>query len=234
MIGQRCNDLESLPTTFGGGCAKCFVIARCGPVPMNSGRKPAVPLIAILNFGLKRNGRPKKIEGKIDRRRLPQLAINAHVCGPDHAGDARPSHKERAHKPRLRVSSVLVQHESSNDVARLRATTTGQTVVCPLDMERVVAYLSVSTQRQHRSGLGLDAQRAAIQRFTEAESLSIITEFVEAETGKGADALERRPKLAAALARPKREVQRSCCQARPPVPRCCLRCRPDGAKGAVH
>ena len=66
-------------------------------------------------------------------------------------------------------------------------------------MERVVAYLRVSTQRQHRSGLGLDAQRAAIQRFVEAESLTIIAEFVEAETGKGADALDRRPKLAAAL-----------------------------------
>jgi DNA invertase Pin-like site-specific DNA recombinase len=67
-------------------------------------------------------------------------------------------------------------------------------------MERVVAYLGVSTQRQQRSGLGIDAQRAAIQRFGEAESLSIIAEFVEAETGKGADALDRRPKLAAALA----------------------------------
>ena len=68
-----------------------------------------------------------------------------------------------------------------------------------MDMEQAVAYLRVSTQRQHRSGLGLDAQRAAIQRFAESESLSIIAEFVEAETGKGADALERRPQLAAAL-----------------------------------
>ena len=76
-------------------------------------------------------------------------------------------------------------------------------MVCPLDMERVVAYLRVSTQRQHRSGLGLDAQRAAIQRFAEAESLSIIAEFVEAETGKGADALDRRPQLAAALSKAK-------------------------------
>jgi DNA invertase Pin-like site-specific DNA recombinase len=67
-------------------------------------------------------------------------------------------------------------------------------------MELIVAYLRVSTQRQQRSGLGIDAQRAAIQRFAETESLSIIAEFVEAETGKGADALDRRPKLAAALA----------------------------------
>ena len=67
-------------------------------------------------------------------------------------------------------------------------------------MERAVAYLRVSTQRQQRSGLGIEAQRAAIERFAEAESLTIIAEFVEAETGKGADALDRRPQLAAALA----------------------------------
>jgi DNA invertase Pin-like site-specific DNA recombinase len=100
----------------------------------------------------------------------------------------------------VRHLPALLQHENSNDVARSFATTTGHTVVCPLDMERAVAYLRVSTQRQQRSGLGIDAQRAAIQRFAEAESLSIIAEFVEAETGKGADALDRRPKLAAALA----------------------------------
>jgi DNA invertase Pin-like site-specific DNA recombinase len=42
--------------------------------------------------------------------------------------------------------------------------------------------------------------RATIARFAEAEGLTIIAEFVEAETGKGADALDRRPQLAAALA----------------------------------
>jgi DNA invertase Pin-like site-specific DNA recombinase len=69
-----------------------------------------------------------------------------------------------------------------------------------LYMEHAVAYLRVSTQRQQRSGLGIEAQRAAIARFAEAEGLTIIKEFVEAETGKGADALDRRPQLAAALA----------------------------------
>jgi DNA invertase Pin-like site-specific DNA recombinase len=67
-------------------------------------------------------------------------------------------------------------------------------------MERVVAYLRVSTKQQHRSGLGIEAQRAALTRFAELEGFTIISQFVEAETGKGADALDRRPQLAAALA----------------------------------
>src|SRR5882672_9146461 len=96
--------------------------------------------------------------------------------------------------------SVLLQHEKSNDIALNRATTKRHTVVCPLYMGRAIAYLRVSTQRQQRSGLGIEAQRAAIERFASAESLAIAAEFVEFESGKGADALERRPQLAAALA----------------------------------
>jgi DNA invertase Pin-like site-specific DNA recombinase len=46
----------------------------------------------------------------------------------------------------------------------------------------------------------MDAQKAAVARFAEAEDLSIVAEFAEAETGKRADALDRRPQLAAALA----------------------------------
>jgi DNA invertase Pin-like site-specific DNA recombinase len=67
-------------------------------------------------------------------------------------------------------------------------------------MERAVAYYRVSTKQQHRSGLGIEAQRATVTRFAGAENLTIIAEYVEAETGKGADALDRRPQLAAALA----------------------------------
>src|SRR3954464_11300860 len=67
-------------------------------------------------------------------------------------------------------------------------------------MDRAVAYYRVSTRQQQRSGLGIEAQRAAVQRFAESENIRIIAEFVEGETGKGADALDRRPQLAAALA----------------------------------
>jgi DNA invertase Pin-like site-specific DNA recombinase len=66
-------------------------------------------------------------------------------------------------------------------------------------MHSIVAYLRVSTQKQGASGLGLEAQRQAIGRFAEAECYQIADTFTEVETGKGADALERRPQLAAAI-----------------------------------
>jgi DNA invertase Pin-like site-specific DNA recombinase len=64
----------------------------------------------------------------------------------------------------------------------------------------VVAYLRVSTSQQGRSGLGIEAQRTTLARFAETEGFEIIAEMVEVETGKGSDALDRRPQLAAALA----------------------------------
>lgn len=67
-------------------------------------------------------------------------------------------------------------------------------------MRQVVTYIRVSTAQQGRSGLGIEAQRAALTRFVEAEGCEALGEFVEVETGKGADALDRRPQLAAALA----------------------------------
>ena len=66
-------------------------------------------------------------------------------------------------------------------------------------MTAFVSYLRVSTQEQGRSGLGLEGQRAAIARFAEAEGATVALEFIEVETGKGSDALDRRPQLAAAL-----------------------------------
>ena len=66
-------------------------------------------------------------------------------------------------------------------------------------MSSIVAYYRVSTQKQGRSGLGLEAQRKAIAAFAEAEGFEFVAEYTEVETGKGADALARRPQLKAAL-----------------------------------
>jgi DNA invertase Pin-like site-specific DNA recombinase len=76
-----------------------------------------------------------------------------------------------------------------------------QTNAEPSLVQQAVAYYRVSTARQGRSGLGIDAQRATVGRFADVEGFRIAAEFVEAESGKGADALDRRPELAAALAR---------------------------------
>jgi DNA invertase Pin-like site-specific DNA recombinase len=71
-------------------------------------------------------------------------------------------------------------------------------------VREIISYARVSTGRQGRSGLGLDAQRAAIARFAEVEGFVVAAEYVEVESGKGADALDQRPQLAAALDKARR------------------------------
>jgi DNA invertase Pin-like site-specific DNA recombinase len=68
-----------------------------------------------------------------------------------------------------------------------------------MTMQAAISYVRVSTTRQGRSGLGLEAQTAAIEAFAASNEFVIVETFVEIETGKGADALDRRPQLAAAL-----------------------------------
>lgn len=60
---------------------------------------------------------------------------------------------------------------------------------------QIVAYLRVSTTRQGASGLGLEAQRAAVQGYAAAGGHTIVAELLEVESGGKAD----RPQLAAAL-----------------------------------
>ncbi len=64
----------------------------------------------------------------------------------------------------------------------------------------LITYIRVSTSQQGRSGLGIEAQRQALSQFAQAEGFEVAREFVEVETGKGADAMDRRPQLRAALA----------------------------------
>jgi DNA invertase Pin-like site-specific DNA recombinase len=58
-----------------------------------------------------------------------------------------------------------------------------------------VAYYRVSTERQGRSGLGLDAQKKAVRDHLNGGDWKLVAEFVEVESGKRSD----RPKLAHAL-----------------------------------
>jgi DNA invertase Pin-like site-specific DNA recombinase len=55
----------------------------------------------------------------------------------------------------------------------------------------LVTYIRVSTSRQGRSGLGIEAQRQTLVQFANAEGFEVVREFVEVEPVKGADALDR-------------------------------------------
>jgi DNA invertase Pin-like site-specific DNA recombinase len=66
-------------------------------------------------------------------------------------------------------------------------------------MRAAVSYIRVSKPKQGRSGLGLEAQQTAIRLFCAHHGYKIEAEYREVETGKGADALERRPELASAM-----------------------------------
>lgn len=69
---------------------------------------------------------------------------------------------------------------------------------------KAVAYLRVSSREQGKSGLGLEAQKDAIERFCEAEGTTVTDWFTEIESGKRvSDTLSKRPQLAAALNRAK-------------------------------
>ncbi|WP_428306515.1 recombinase family protein [Lacipirellula sp.] len=66
---------------------------------------------------------------------------------------------------------------------------------------KIIAYVRVSTNKQAASGLGLEAQQAAVTAFAQSNSATIASEFIEVETGKRAD----RPELARAIAACRRQ-----------------------------
>src|SRR6516225_5686789 len=61
---------------------------------------------------------------------------------------------------------------------------------------KFVAYYRVSTARQGRSGLGIDAQRQAVETYLDGGRWRMVGEYIEVESGRRAD----RPELEKALA----------------------------------
>ena len=64
----------------------------------------------------------------------------------------------------------------------------------------LIAYYRVSTRKQEKSGLGLEAQQAAVVEFSLRQGANLLTTYTEVETGKRAD----RPELAKAVAQARR------------------------------
>jgi DNA invertase Pin-like site-specific DNA recombinase len=70
---------------------------------------------------------------------------------------------------------------------------------------KAIIYTRVSTAEQSKSGLGLESQFNSITEFCNAENIEVLEHYSEVETGKGADALDKRPQLAKALQHAKKE-----------------------------
>ena len=64
---------------------------------------------------------------------------------------------------------------------------------------KFVSYLRVSTDKQGRSGLGLEAQREAVARYLNGGRWKLVAEYVEVESGKR----NSRPQLQAAISHAK-------------------------------
>jgi DNA invertase Pin-like site-specific DNA recombinase len=64
---------------------------------------------------------------------------------------------------------------------------------------KFIAYYRVSTIKQGQSGSGLEAQQQSVLNHLNGGNWELIQKFIEIETGKGADALDRRPQLRAAI-----------------------------------
>ena len=127
------------------------------------------------------------------------------------AEDAEPTRQARA--PRLlssangqdiRQEAGPILRFAMNEFQQDLAGTTGRTLVQAQEtpcqngsaVASFVSYLRVSTERQGRSGLGLEAQRRAVADFLAGGSWRHVAELVEVESGSR----DNRPRLSEAMA----------------------------------
>jgi len=68
-----------------------------------------------------------------------------------------------------------------------------------------IIYTRVSTAEQGKSGLGLQSQLDTVNEFCVSEGIEVVGHYDEVKSGKGFDALDKRPQLAKALAQAKKE-----------------------------
>ena len=87
------------------------------------------------------------------------------------------------------ASGVIVDRTRPRDVLGFSVVAEG----------KFVSYLRVSTDKQGKSGLGIEAQRQAVERYLNGGRWTVAAEYVETESSRRSD----RPKLAAALAHAK-------------------------------
>jgi DNA invertase Pin-like site-specific DNA recombinase len=76
---------------------------------------------------------------------------------------------------------------------------TNQGNIVKTNPQQFITYYRVSTQRQGASGLGLEAQRQTVEQYLAKSAGTALASFTEVETGKGSNALEKRPQLRLAL-----------------------------------
>lgn len=88
---------------------------------------------------------------------------------------------------RYRADDVKAVDENGDSIFNLRIDRT--------PAQKYVVYYRVSTARQGRSGLGLDAQRQIVEQYLQNNPGHVVAEFQEVESGKRSD----RPQLAAAI-----------------------------------
>jgi DNA invertase Pin-like site-specific DNA recombinase len=82
-----------------------------------------------------------------------------------------------------------------NHAVTTQPTTVGRFVEAAMSEIKWISYLRVSTDRQGKSGLGIEAQRNSVAEYLDSGNWSLVKEYTEVESGK----LTSRPMLADAI-----------------------------------